>query len=91
MEYLAIKEIFSAFFYHGAFELSALFIGSSLGIWIGVSIYKEIGVCKKEKILLSVSSLNIKNTIKTSMKVFFFFVVPLLFIAAIIETFLMFS
>jgi len=91
MEFLSIKEVFFALFYHGVFELSALFIGSSLGIWIGVSTYKEIGTYKKEKILSSISSLNIKNTIKTSMKVFFFFAVPLLFIAAIIETFLMFS
>jgi uncharacterized membrane protein SpoIIM required for sporulation len=90
MEFLSIREVFSALFYHGIFELSALFIGSSLGMWLGFSTYKELGFCKKEKILSSTSSLNIKEAIKTSIKVFLFFIIPLLVVAAIIETFLMF-
>jgi len=65
---------------HGIFELPALFISLGLGIKIGTFILN------KEKIK------TLKNYLTNSVKIFFLIIVPLLFIAAIIEgTFIFFS
>ncbi len=60
-------------FPHGIFELPALFISLGLGLKLGTFIFK------KNKIE------SLKNYLINSIKVFFFVVIPLLVIAAIIE------
>ena len=58
---------------HGIFELPALFISLGLGLKLGTFLFK------KNKIE------SLKNYIIKSVKVFFFIVIPLLIIAAVIE------
>lgn len=60
-------------FPHGIFELPALFISLGLGIKLGTAIFQKNSFEK------------LKNYLIKSVKVFFFVVIPLLFIAAIIE------
>ena len=62
---------------HGIFELPAIFISLGLGLRLGMFFFN-----KKEK--------NLREDFLNSMKVFFLIVVPLLFVAAIIETSLIF-
>jgi stage II sporulation protein M len=64
-------------FPHGIFELPAVFISLGLGIKIGFSFFQK----KKE---------SMKKILLKSLKVFAFVVLPLLFIAAIIESILIF-
>ncbi len=84
--YLGFKGIFDSLFYHGIFELPALFLGSALGIWIGTLSIKKINKIKKLKELLK--NTEIKNAFLVSLNVFFSIIVPLLIVAAIIETIL---
>lgn len=86
--YLGFKGLFDSLFYHGIFELPALFIGSALGIWIGTLAIKKINKVRKIKELLKISE--IKNALMLSLNIFFLFIIPLLAIAAIIETLLIF-
>jgi stage II sporulation protein M len=60
-------------FPHGIFELPALFISLGLGLKLGTIIFQ------KNKIRA------FKEYVKKSLKVFFFVIVPLLIVAAIIE------
>lgn len=83
---IGIKGIFYSLFLHGVFELSGLFIGSSLGILIGVTAYKEF---KKSKKIFPLSE-KIKKIFFLSFEVFLKIVIPLLFLAALIETFLIY-
>ncbi len=83
---IGIKGIFYSLFLHGVFELSGLFIGSSLGILIGVTAYKEF---KKSKKIFPLSE-KIRETFFLSFEVFLKIVIPLLFLAALIETFLIY-
>ncbi|MCF7845274.1 MAG: stage II sporulation protein M [Candidatus Pacebacteria bacterium] len=63
---------------HGIFEFTALFIGTSLGLKLGVLSYKKI----KTK---EVTEKQIKESLKDSFKVFTSVIVPLLAVASIIE------
>ena len=65
-------------FPHGIFELPALFISLGLGLKLGTFVFKK----NKLKVL--------STYLLKSMKVFFFIVIPLLIIAAIIEGALIF-
>ncbi len=60
-------------FPHGIFELPALFISLGLGIKLGTTIFQKNSLEK------------LKNYLIKSVKVFLFVIIPLLFIAAIIE------
>lgn len=62
---------------HGIFELPAIFISLGLGLRLGIFLFN-----KKEK--------SFRENVIDSLRAFFFIVVPLLFIAAIIETSLIF-
>jgi len=64
---------------HGIFELPAIFISLGIGLRLGLTLFK-----KKEK-------KKFNSNIKKSFKVFLFVVVPLLIIAGIIETALIFA
>ncbi len=77
-------EIFSSLFYHGIFEFTALFLGSSMGIGIGVAFYKNIQQERNQK-------KEMKKLLKSSIAVFLCVIMPLLLIASIIETILIFS
>jgi stage II sporulation protein M len=66
-------------FPHGIFELPALIISMGLGLKIGTFIFQ------KKKIE------SLKNYLWNSLRVFLFVIIPLLFIAAIIEGILIFS
>ncbi len=71
---------FGSIFYiipHGIFEFTALFIGTSLGIKLGVLSYEKIKTSKQDK--------KIKESLKDSFKIFGLVIVPLLAIAAVIE------
>lgn len=77
---LGLAGLFYSLFFHGVFELTALFTGTALGFWIGVSFYRELK--KKEK--------STKKNISFAIDVFFYLILPLLAVAAVIETFLIF-
>jgi len=59
---------------HGIFEIPALIIALGLGLRIGIFIFKK----KKKK--------DLKYSLENSLKIFVFIVLPLLLIAALIET-----
>ncbi len=61
---------------HGIFELPALFVSLGLGLNLGLSLFS-----KKE---------SLKNNLESSLKVFLFVVIPLLVVAGLIETSLIF-
>ncbi len=63
---------------HGIFELPAIFISLGLGLHLGVSFLSRKGLS------------SLKDKLKNSLKVFLALVVPLLMLAAIIESFLIF-
>jgi stage II sporulation protein M len=62
---------------HGIFELPAVFISLGLGLRLGMLFFKR-------------KNRNLRKNFSDSLKAFFFIVVPLLLIAAIIETSLIF-
>ncbi len=84
---LGLKGLFFTLFLHGIFEFLALFIGASLGIWLGVSFYRET---RKKKIKILPLSSEMKSVFSPAMEIFVRVVVPLLFVAAVIETLLIF-
>ncbi len=81
---------------HGIFELPALFIGAGLGINVGVTTYEEVkkGNLTTEKLFKEIKKLTFPSEIRkaylSALEIFFKVVLPLLFIAAIIETILIF-
>ncbi len=72
---------------HGIFELPALFIGSGFGIWLGTLFWQKI---RKKRFRDFLYGEDFKEPLKICMDVFFLIIVPLLGIAAIIETALIF-
>jgi stage II sporulation protein M len=62
---------------HGVFEFTALFIGTSLGIKLGVLSYKKIKTKNDDK--------KIKESLRDSFKIFGLVIVPLLAVAAVVE------
>lgn len=83
--------LFFSLFFHGIFELTALFIGAAMGIRIGVLSYQGLKKRKEER-RLSFGSLFpvIRKPFLQAITVFLWLILPLLFIAAIIETILIF-
>ncbi len=78
--------IFSLFL-HGIFEVSALLIGSSMGIWLGVEMYRKY----KEKKVSAFNDFSVmKEEISISFYIFKVVIFPLILIAAIIETLIIF-
>lgn len=82
---------------HGIFELTALFIGSALGINLGMVAYREIkdGSLSVKEIFRAIKKLefpegNLKEGYTLAINGFLYIVLPLLFIAALIETYLIF-
>jgi len=62
---------------HGVIELPAFFIATGAGLWLSVKLIKKI--FKKEPF---------KENLKRAVKIFFFVIIPLNFIAALIETYI---
>jgi len=84
---LGMEGLFFSLFLHGFFEFLALFIGASLGIWLGVSFCRET---RKKKTKVLPLSPEMKKVFFPAVGVFIRLVVPLLFLAAVIETFIIF-
>ncbi len=84
---LGLRGLFFGLCLHGIFELSALFIGASLGIWLGVSFYQE---AKRKKVKIFPLSSAMKSYFFSAMGIFVRIVIPLLFIAAVVETLIIF-
>ncbi len=72
---------------HGIFELPAVFIGSGLGLWLGFSAWSRMRQGKLREFL---TGEELKNSVKICVDVFFMVIIPLLAVAAIIETVLIF-
>ncbi len=87
--------LFASLAPHGVFELLALFIGSGIGIHLGLLAINEIkeGVLTPKEVLTSVRnrkfpSPKIKEAYKIAFDLFLTVVLPLLFLAAAIEALL---
>jgi len=84
--------IFNMLFYHGIFEFTALFIGAALGFRLGIMSFKSIKKLSIKKIKnIAHESKEIKSFLLFSLNVYWKIILPLLFIAAIIETYLIFK
>ncbi len=79
--------VFYSVFLHGIFELSGLFLGSAMGILLGLSIYKE---AKRKTFKIFPFSFAIKKLFLSSLRIFVCIILPLLFLAALIETYLIY-
>jgi stage II sporulation protein M len=84
---LGLNGIFHSVFLHGIFELSGLFLGSAIGIVLGISVCKET---KNKAFKIFPLSDNLKKLFISSFRVFSYIILPLLFIAALIETYLIY-
>ncbi len=83
---IGLAGLFYSLFLHGIFELTALFIGSGLGILLGLTFLKEIGRCKRKDIVKEIKkSAVMKDLLLMSLRLFVAVIIPLLLIAAIIE------
>ncbi len=82
---VTLGEILLSLLPHGVFELPALFIGSALGISLGASSYKLISQRKKIKEIIKGP---LKSDLIFSLRTFTYVILPLLFIAALIEVLL---
>ena len=76
-ENLPLSEFFTGIFPHGIIEIPVLLLCGAMGLKIGAKVLKKI-FKKKE---------NIQEEIKLALSFFFKFLIPLLFVAAIIEVF----
>jgi len=85
--HLGGEGLFLSLFFHGIFELAALFIGAAVGVWFGVKSYNEV---KRKKLLTSEIFSAMKSSIFSSFNIFLYVITPLLLIAAIIETIIIF-
>lgn len=85
---LGLAGIFYSVFLHGIFELSGLFLGSAMGFVLGVSIYKEM---KNKAFKIFPLSGSTRRLFVSSLRIFSFIILPLLFIAALIETYLIYN
>ncbi len=82
---------------HGIFELTAFFIASGMGIYMGLLTISEIkeGRLSIKKVLKKIRRLkfpnkNIKDAYKVIFSVYLKIIIPLLFLAAVIEALLIF-
>ncbi len=87
---MGIKDLFLSLFFHGIFEITALLIGSAIGFWIGEGSWREFKkkkkLSKKEIFCLPL----LRKRFSFALHIFFYIIVPLLFLAALIETALIF-
>jgi len=67
---------------HGVLEIPAVIIAASYGLWLGVVFIKRI----RERNLVGFG-----NQVRHAIRMFFFIVFPLFILAALIETFLIYS
>jgi stage II sporulation protein M len=84
---IGIKGIFYSVFLHGVFELSALFIGTALGISIGILFYQQT---REKRFKIFPLPSKIKYFLISSLKIYLYLILPLLFIASLIETYLIY-
>jgi len=85
---LGPKGLFFGLFFHGVFELLAMFIGSSMGILIGITVFSEVrGKATK---IFPVSK-KIRKILLLTGTIFVKVIIPLLFVAAVIETYIIFT
>ncbi len=77
---IGLSGLFFSLFFHGIFELTALFIGTSIGFWIGYSLFKELRKGEKK----------IKEKVSLAVNTFVYIILPLLGVAAVIETYKIF-
>jgi len=89
---MGLLGLFLALAPHGIFELPALFIGSGFGFRLGEVGYNETkrGVLSLKKLRRMEFNSKIKDEFKLALTGFFKIVLPLLLIAALIETVLIF-
>ncbi len=87
--FFGFNNLFTTLFYHGIFEISALIIGSAAGIRIGAYFFHKF---KKNRGRKSIRSLVVaeKSIFKEALRIYLYLILPLLFIAAIIETYIIF-
>jgi stage II sporulation protein M len=76
--FLGLKGLFYSLFIHGLFEFTALFIGAGMGLRLGILVYQKHSPEK------------IKKEVFASSLVFLKIVIPLLFVAALLETLLIY-
>ncbi len=76
---IGVEGLFYGLFLHGIFELSAIFIGAGIGMFLGVKLIKKRARVEE-----------LKEEMKKATQVFAVIILPLLFIAALIETLIMF-
>ncbi len=79
---LGLEGLFFSLFFHGIFEFTALLIGGAMGIGLGLFSYRSFR--NKNSSLKE----ELKENVKSSINVFLWIIIPLLLIAAIIETLL---
>lgn len=84
---IGMSGVFYSVFLHGVFELSGLFLGSAMGIFLGLSLYRET---KKKAFKIFPFSFTIKKLFLSSVRIFACIILPLLFLAALIETYLIY-
>ncbi len=84
---LGVGGLFHSLFFHGIFELTAVFMGSGLGLWLGISSFDILK--KKKKSLQNIFSV-MEIQIKKSCYFFIYLILPLILVAAIIETAMIF-
>ncbi len=80
--------LFMSLLPHGIFELPALFIGGGFGIWLGALSWDNI---KRKRWKEFLEGKELKEPLMICINVFVRVIVPLLLIAAVIETALIFS
>jgi len=85
---LGAEGLFFGLFFHGIFELIALFIGSSLGLLIGLTVFSEV---KGRVVKIFPISERIREIFRLSGLIFVKVIIPLLLVAAVIETYIIFN
>ncbi len=85
---LGASGLFSSLFFHGIFELSAVFIASGIGIFLGVEVTREVGlrIISKDAVSVIKKSTVYKKHFLPAVYTVLVVAIPLLVIAAIIET-----
>jgi stage II sporulation protein M len=76
---IGIEKVIATLIPHGILEIPGIILGSAYGLWLGNLFYRY--VVKNER------DIDLIKAIRYSLKKFVKIVVPLLFIAAIVETF----
>ena len=80
--------LFNSLFYHGIFELTAIFIASGVGLFLGAETVKEIGlkIFSKDAVKVVKRSTVYRKHFKPAVYAVLITAIPLLVIAGVIET-----